>query len=126
MNRPLTHKQRLGQIRLHRALAVKQAFLCIAVQGYVVIGTDKLTAQEWREHFSRDCAYRMRLHERRQYNEPHALGTNAMRAADILRHGVKSKWYFARHSTSHAGDDKRGIVHWIRKWERERGLKPPA
>lgn len=47
------------------------------------------------------------------------MKVNALRAADILRHNAQSRWWFARHSKSHAGGDTHGILCYLLRWREE-------
>lgn len=118
----LTAAQMKKNWRLTRAQGVKQAMLCIALQGYVIEHNKRMTADEYRAQFLADLQWRITRKMGNRLN----WGSNAERAADIVRLGAKSRWWFARESTESAGDDRRGITWYLKKWARERGLKPPA
>lgn len=128
-----TVEERMRANRLNRALGVKQDLLCLQVQGYLIDGIAKLDASAWRERFRQALHYRLTRelakaeHRALPYRAKQRpviwnRGTNADRAADILRHGPESKWWNARASKHSAGDDKRGIVWYLQAWAR-RGHK---
>lgn len=98
-----------------RALGVKQDLMCLAAQGYVIDGMRQLTREEYRAALIKRVEQRITRHMGGKFN----AGTNAERAADIAKHGPASRWYFARNSRSHAGDDTRGIQWWLKRWYRE-------
>jgi hypothetical protein len=102
------------EARKIRALLLKQELLCLRVQGYVIRDGKQMDRAAWRKQFLRDLTYRMRDKSR-----PFNAGSNAGRAADILRNGDKSRWAFAANSTAHAGDDKRGIKWHLAKYRRK-------
>ncbi len=70
-----------------------------------------VTAAEYRQSILSNLEHRL---------APDETGrkVNAERAMDIVRNGSQSRWWFARHSRSHAGSDNRGIGVWIQKWAR--------
>lgn len=115
----VTMQQR--HVRRNRALAHRQAMLCLWVQGYVIDGADKLDMAGYRAALLKRAVYRMEIKTR-----PYNRGNNAARAADIVRLGPASRWWGARASKHHSGDDKRGIVWYLAKWKREHGIVPRA
>lgn len=106
--------KRTTDARHIKALLLKQELLCLRVQGYVIRNGEKLDRTAWRAAFLRDLTYRMRDKSR-----PFNAGTNALRAADIIRNGAGSRWAFAAGSISHAGDDKRGIKWHLARYRRK-------
>lgn len=106
-----------GERRLQRARILRQERFLIAQFGVLHTTEGDLGEAEWRER---------RLAElHRRLTDKDVVGKqNALRAADIVRNGEASRWWFARHSRSHAGSDKHGIVHYLLRWRDEGRAMP--
>lgn len=111
---------RRRQARLAQAHRHAQALFLLQRRGFYVndLG-QRLDEAAYRAQFRHRLQSRLGdMCDRRSY-------TNAGRAMDILRRGEASRWFFARNSRNHAGDDRRGIVHHLRRWARRYGVTLP-
>ncbi|MGB5093911.1 MAG: hypothetical protein WBN97_11470, partial [Parvibaculum sp.] len=96
-----TEKER----RLMRARQAIQERFLLEHFGFVIVGNDQLDREAWGREVMRRLNHRLEKFSGRHLN----MGTNALRAADIIKNGEKSRWFDARFSSYHAGSDKRGI-----------------
>lgn len=104
--------------RIVRARRHAEAMLVLEHRGAVTDGDLLLDREAYMTRFRQD------LHQR--LTGFSSKGTNAARAADLVRLGEVSRWWFARTSRSHAGCDRRGISYWLASWNRKHGVRPPA
>lgn len=112
------HKKKLMQARANRARMLKQQAHLLARDGVVWTPQGPLDRAEWRAGILKYVT--SSLNQKSRTGRPFNLGNNAARAADIWTRAEASRWWFARMSTNNSGDDRRGIVHYLRRWVRER------
>lgn len=89
------------QRRLQRARVARQGRFLLERFGVLQTPEGPLGAAEWRERNLRSLS--LRLTDKAVWGRQ-----NALRAADIVRH-----------STSHAGSDTHGILHYLLRWRDE-------
>lgn len=101
------------EFQLLRAKRIAQELRTLEREGvlYATNPVDEITKAEYMVRFRRDLTWRI---NQKMPNANHRK-VNAERAADVVLKGENSRWWFARDSTSHAGQDMRGIVHHVNK-----------
>ncbi len=104
--------------RLQRARILRQERHLLSQFGVLHTQNESVNLTQWRARQLSALHARLTL-------KASLCRVNAQRAADIVRHGTKSRWWFARHSTNHAGSDTRGILFYLLRWRDEgRALAP--
>jgi len=111
-----TKKEELAT-RVLRAKRVAQHMRTLDREG--VLYTDNrlepYTREEYKKEILRSVTYQINMKVPGQWHRRES----AIRAADIVRNGRESEWYFARSSKQGNASDPRGIVHNIVKYKQK-------
>ena len=106
----------IAEMKLIRAKRIAQELRTLEREGVLFMSNppEAVTRVEYMKRFRRETIYRIN----NKMPDKNCFKDNASRAGDIIRNGEQSKWWKARTSTHHAGQDNRGIVHHVTKFRK--------
>lgn len=103
------------ELRLLRAKRIAQEMRTLKREGVIYLNNplEEVTLAEYKVRFLKELTWRINRADKTSNHDK----VNATRAGDIIINGESSKWKNSRTSWHHAGSDRRGICHWVKKFE---------